>query len=117
MNTTYRAIEVPRPGEFSEVRKPLHDPFPIRYAFVLRLVVSAIRIPQQSMAFSPVLFIRVSQATRLSGGSMRWVQMSRAGRSVSGLVLGFSAALRLLRVLPQWRSRELPEPGIYRRSF
>jgi alcohol dehydrogenase, propanol-preferring len=28
MNATYRAIEVPRPGEFSEVRKPLHDPGP-----------------------------------------------------------------------------------------
>ena len=28
MNTTYRAIEVPRPGEFSEVRKPLVDPGP-----------------------------------------------------------------------------------------
>jgi alcohol dehydrogenase, propanol-preferring len=28
MNATYRAIEVPRPGEFSEVRKPLLDPGP-----------------------------------------------------------------------------------------
>jgi propanol-preferring alcohol dehydrogenase len=28
MNATYRAIEVPRPGEFSEVRKPLVDPGP-----------------------------------------------------------------------------------------
>jgi alcohol dehydrogenase, propanol-preferring len=28
MSATYRAIEVPRPGEFSEVRKPLLDPGP-----------------------------------------------------------------------------------------
>src|SRR5215831_5125708 len=28
MNTTYKAIEVSRPGEFSEVKKPLLDPGP-----------------------------------------------------------------------------------------
>ena len=28
MNATYKAIEVPRPGEFSEVRRPLLDPGP-----------------------------------------------------------------------------------------
>jgi D-arabinose 1-dehydrogenase-like Zn-dependent alcohol dehydrogenase len=28
MSTTYRAIEVKKPGEFSEVRKPLLDPGP-----------------------------------------------------------------------------------------
>src|SRR5882724_12981819 len=28
MNATYRAIEVRRPGEFAEVRKPLQDPGP-----------------------------------------------------------------------------------------
>jgi hypothetical protein len=93
MNATYRAIEVPRPGEFSEVRKSLHTPVPIRYAFVLRHAASAIRIPQQSMEFSPVLLIRVSQATRLSGASMHLVQVSRVGHSVSELVSGFSVAL------------------------
>jgi propanol-preferring alcohol dehydrogenase len=28
MNATYRAVEVSRPGEFSEIRKPLLDPGP-----------------------------------------------------------------------------------------
>ena len=66
MSATYRAIEVTRPGKFSEVVDPSRTPVPARCAFALKRAVSATRIQRPSMESFPVLFIRTSRATRSS---------------------------------------------------
>ena len=83
---------------------------------MLKRAASAIRIREPSKEFSPVLRFRVSRGMRLSVGSMQLVRVFRAGQSVSEWASGFSAAPAAIAILPQRRSRELQEPGIYRRT-
>ena len=52
MNTTYKAVEVSKPGEFSEVRKPLLDPGPNR----VRILVEACGVCHSDSATVEGLF-------------------------------------------------------------
>ncbi len=77
MSATYRAIEVPRPGEFSEVRKPLLDPGPNQ----VRIRVEACGVCHTDSAIVdgefPNLLIRAYLGTRSSGASMPSARMLR----------------------------------------
>lgn len=72
MSATYRAVEVTRPGKFSEVRRNLQDPGPAQ----VRIRVEACGVCHSDSAtvdgtFPGIVYPRVSRATRPSVASMR----------------------------------------------
>ena len=48
MNATYKAIEVPRPGEFSEVSKPLLDPGPNQVRIGVEAMITMVGLKTRS---------------------------------------------------------------------
>ena len=88
MSTTYRAIEVKKPGDANHFWTPAL----IRYAFASRRVASATRTRPRSKGYFRLIGL-ACRAMKSSGGSMPLVLVSRAGRLVSAWVSGFLAAL------------------------
>jgi len=93
MSETYKAIEVRKPGEFAEVRRPLQDPGHDQ----VRIRVEACGVCHSDAAtvegdFSLASPIRVFPATKSSGALTRWDPAFAAGRSARGLALAFSPA-------------------------
>ena len=96
MGETYKAIEVRKPGEFAEVRRPFRIPAMTRCAFASRRAVFATRTPERSKEVCLALPIRVFQATRSSGALTRWDQPFAVGRSARGWASAFSLALAVI---------------------
>src|SRR5215467_4391187 len=95
MNATYKAIEVSKPGEFSQVQKPLLDPGPNQ----VRIRVAACGVCHSDSGTVEGLFRlggRACQGMKWSGGSMPWAPVSRAGRLVSAWVSASSEALAVI---------------------
>jgi D-arabinose 1-dehydrogenase-like Zn-dependent alcohol dehydrogenase len=90
MSETYRAIEVSKPGQLSEARKPLRDPGPNH----VRIRVEACGVCHSDSATGEGKSIDWPRVPghEVVGASMRSVQAFRAGRSVRAWVSGFSAA-------------------------
>jgi D-arabinose 1-dehydrogenase-like Zn-dependent alcohol dehydrogenase len=91
MSGTYKAIEVSKTGQFSEVSKPLLDPGPGH----ARIRVEACGVCHSDSAtvegLFPIDFPRVP-GHEVVGRIDALVPVSRAGRSVSGLESGSSLA-------------------------
>jgi hypothetical protein len=82
MNATYRAIEVPRPGEFSEVRKSLHDPGPNQ----VRIRVEACGVCHSDSATIDGIFPRITYP-RVPGHEVIG-RIDALGSGVQGWALG-----------------------------
>jgi NADPH:quinone reductase-like Zn-dependent oxidoreductase len=95
VGSTYRAVQAVSRGRLELTEKTLHAPGPGK----VRIRVEACGVCHSDSGTVEALFPiigRASRAMRSSGGSMRLVPVSRAGRSVSALGLGFSAALAVI---------------------
>ena len=91
--TTYRAVQVSKPGRMGVVERELMAPPPGK----VRIRVEACGVCHSDSAtvdgIFPGVTTRASPDTRPWAGSMRLATVFRAGRSVSAWVSGFSAAL------------------------
>ena len=90
MSETYKAIEVRKPGEFAEVRRPLQDPGDDQ----VRIRVEACGVCHSDAAtvegsFPGITYPRVP-ATRLSGALTRWDPAFAVGKSAEGSASAFS---------------------------
>src|SRR5438309_8063514 len=110
VGSTYRAVQAVSPGRLELTEKTLHAPGPGK----VRIRVEASGFCHSDSgtveALFPIEWPRVpghevvGRIDALGSGVQGWV-VGQRGCRVSRRVL------RLLRVLPQRRSRELPEPG------
>src|SRR5262249_27788674 len=95
MNATYKAIEVPRPGEFSEVSKPLLDPGPNQ----IRIRVEACGVCHSDSGtvegLFPIDWPRVpghevvGRIDALGSGVQGWAVGQRGGGGVLGGCCGY----------------------------
>src|SRR5215471_10867064 len=112
MTETYKAIEVRKPGEFAEVRRPLQDPSHDQ----VRIRVEACGVCHSDAAtveggFPGITYPRVpghevvGRIDAVGSGVRGWQVGQRVG-------VGFLAgSCWLLRILPRRRPCELSEPG------
>jgi Alcohol dehydrogenase GroES-like domain len=116
MSVTYSAIEVTRPGEFSEVRRPVQDPGPGQ----VRIRVEACGVCHSDAAtvdgLFPIAYPRVPGHEAVGRIDALRFGRPRVGRWSAGWRRISRRVLRLLRALSQRRSGELPASGIYGHS-
>ena len=115
--TTYRAVQVSKPGRMDVVEREVTAPPPGK----VRIRVEARGVCHSDAAtvdgiFPGVTYPRVpgheavGRIDALGDGVQGWVVGQRVGVGFLG------GSLRPLRVLPRPRPRELPEPGVHRDS-
>ena len=114
--STYRAVQAVSRGRLELTEKTLHAPGPGK----VRIRVEACGVCHSDSgtveALFPIEWPRVpghevvGRIDALGSGVQGWVVGQRVGVGFLGGSCGYCG------VLPQRRSRELPEPGIYRHS-